>query len=169
MPLGAGLAPAGTSAAGYGVPDTAPITSTEILPDPVTGLSQPGRGFTQTAPGGPLTYSFTADGRIAGMAQVPQLVTLAMKTVLGSAVNSNLGLSTASLQEQGANLAQQVQAVVTAAFAPIVAQKLVTLDSTSVVQLPDNPDRAGILVQWTDLTTNTQRTTIVGNGSIQTQ
>lgn len=156
MPIGAGLAPAGTSSAGYGVPDTAHTPVNGVLPDALTGLPQPGR-LINPATG---SYLFTADGRVQGVSRAQQLVQLAMSTIAGSSALPSLGHTLGQIQEKGVDLLSAVTAAVTTAFAPIVSQGLVTLNSVDVQDYTtQTPDRALILVKWTDNTTSTQHVT----------
>lgn len=158
MPLGAGFAPAGTSAAGYGVPDSATVPNNALLPDVRTALPMTGR-FINPATG---DYSFTADGRIQGMATVPQLVLLAIMTVQGSSVIPTLGETFTKIQEQGPNLAQQMNAAMTNALSDLVKRKYVKINSVTVQQSPSNIDAATILMKWTDLTTGLEYNNTVG-------
>jgi hypothetical protein len=88
-------------------------------------------------------------------------VQLAVSTIRGSAVVSTLGMDKSRLQEKGSNLQQTATSVVTDAFAPIVSQKLVALKSVDVQDYPGAPDRAVITIQWTDLTTGQEATTVI--------
>lgn len=157
MPIGAGFAPAGTSPAGYGVPDSAPALVNGILPDQITGRTQPGRLIDPISK----SYVYTSDGRVIGVGLAQQQVQLAVTTLLGSSVIASLGMDRSKLQEQGSNLLQTVTGIVTDAFAPIVAQNIASLSSVAISQSPCNPDRAVILIKWVDLTTNTEKTTEV--------
>jgi hypothetical protein len=158
MARGVGFAPVGASLVGYGTVTTAPApTSNAVLPDAITGLPQPGRLLNPATQ----SYQFTSDGRMVGQSRAAQLVQLAMSTIRGSAVVSTLGVDKSRLQEKGANLQQTATSVVTDAFAPIVSQKLVALKSVDVQDYPGAPDRAVITIQWTDLTTGQEATTVI--------
>jgi hypothetical protein len=158
MPTGAGYAPAGTSSAGYGVPDSAAVPNNAILPAILTGLPQTGRSINpQTG-----DYVFTTDGRLMGMDTVPQLVILALTTTLGSSVLPTLGQAFTLIREQGPNFSQQLTATVNAALADLVRRKFVAVKSVTVQQPPSNPDAGTCLVKWTDLTTGLSYTNTVG-------
>ncbi len=160
MSLGAGLCPAGTSSAGFGVPDSGTVPNNALLPDPVTGLPQTGRNVN-TATG---SYTFTADGRTQGMATVPQLVQLAIKTARGSSALGPFGLDMSKVQEQGTNFERQLSAALSAALANVVKQGLVTL--VGLTWLPvDNPDGAAPILEWRDNTTGVAFGTNVTNGA----
>jgi len=153
MPLGAGVCPAGTSAAGYGVPDAGTSPNSAIFPDPLTGLPQTGRSVN-SATG---DYTFTADGRTQGMATVPQLVYLAVKTVFGSAALSPgaiqpLGVDISNVQEQGPNFERQISSALATALSPLVRQGLVTILGLKLLPV-DNPDGVAPYLTWRDNTT----------------
>ena len=148
MPIGAGLAPAGTSIAGYGTPDTAAVPNGATLPDIVTGLPRGGRYINpQTG-----SYQFTADGRLQGMANVNQLVQLAITTNRGSAVLQTLGQSFTSVQEQQGDFQRQCATAVAVALSDLVRLKLVALLGVTVQPAPGNSDAAEVFFQWKDLT-----------------
>lgn len=154
---GAGFAGAGFFAAGFGSVDGALAPSNAYLPDPRTGQSLQGR-LLDPATG---DYKFTADGRIYGQTQAQQLVQLACETIRGSAAVLTLGMDRSVLQERGRDLLATVQSMVQQAFDPIIAQGIVALNSVQVIDGPPMTDRAGILIQWTDLTTSEQHTQVI--------
>jgi hypothetical protein len=162
MPLGAGLAPAGTSQAGFGVPDTAAVAVDAILPDPVTGFAQTGRYLNFTLG----DYAFTADGRLQGQSTVSQLVTLALTEVRGSSAIPTLGQTFTKIQEQGANVQQQLTSAVRQALADLIKRNFVKLTNVAITPISTaqgtNPDGQRILVQWVDLTTGQPQTTPIG-------
>jgi hypothetical protein len=137
MPIGAGLAPAGTSLAGFGVVDAAPIPNFLPLPDQRSGLSDSGRLINQTTG----DYSFLPDGRLQGMPTVNQLVLLA--------ILNNIDLST--LTEKGPNFAKTLTALVQTALADLIQRKFILL--TSVVVTQPTQDSGLAVANWLDLTT----------------
>jgi len=158
MPIGAGGCPAGSSSAGYGVPDKANVPNNAILPLPINGLPQTGRAIDPTTK----SYTFTADGRIVGAPTVQQLVQLALTTVQGSSCIPPLGQTLSLIREKGTNYAQQVTAAITNALANLVKNKLVQIVSITVQQYPSSPDAGIAILQWIDLTTGIQSPYIVG-------
>jgi hypothetical protein len=155
MPTGAGFAPAGTSGAGYGVPDKATVPNNALLPDVRTGLPQTGRNIDPVTK----SYTYTADGRIQGVGTVRQLVQLALITIRGSAVIADLGQEFGQIQEKGPNYIQQVTAAANRALASLVRAKMVQVVSVVVRDLVSNPDAGTCELKWRDLTTNTFVTT----------
>jgi hypothetical protein len=147
MPIGAGLAPAGSSAAGYGVPDAAIANTNGIFPDPLTGVSQTGRLF-DTSIG---SYDFTADGRTQGEPTVKQQVKLALKTVLHSSSVQTLGIDFSNASEQGTNFLNQIASAVAASLSVLVRNKLVTIVRV-FAQPVDNNDGTAVFVGWIDNT-----------------
>jgi hypothetical protein len=158
MPIGAGLYPAGVSPAGYGVPDSAAVPNNAPLPGQTTGLPQTGRYID------PVTkdYVFTTDGRLQGLATVPQLVQLALTTILGSAAVTNVGQTFTLVQEKGAGFAQQMRAKVTSALSDLVKRNLVQIKSIAVDEPQSSPDAGIVRVRWIDLTTGVEQTTAAG-------
>ena len=158
MPIGAGGAPAGSSAAGYGVPDAAFVPNNAILPAIRTGLPQTGRAIDPVKK----DFIMQADGRLQGMGTVPQLVQLAVTTILGSSCLPTLGQSFLQIQEKGTNFAQQVTAKINDALADLIQSKQVKLVDVSIDQPPGVPDAAIVKFTWIDLTTGLQNTTSIG-------
>jgi hypothetical protein len=164
MPLGAGACPAGSSSAGYGVPDQGNNPQNAIFPDPRTGLPLTGRNINSATN----DYTFTSDGRTQGMPTVNQLVYLAVKTVRGSAALSPsalqpLGLDLSKAQEIGPDFERQISAALASALSPLVRQGLITI--VGLTWLPvDNPDGAAPWLQWQDNTTGRTFNTSVATG-----
>lgn len=156
MPLGAGRCPAGTSAAGYGVPDAGTSPTNALFPDQRTGLPQTGRLINPSTG----DYVFTADGRTQGTSTAAQLVYLAIKTARGSAAMSPsslapLGLDLSKASEQGPDFERQISAAFSAALAPIVKMGIITIIGLTW-QPVDNQDAAAPLLKWKDRTTGGQ-------------
>lgn len=148
MSLGAGFCPAGTTAAGYGVPDTGTVPNNALMPDPLTGLPQTGRNIN-TATG---SYTFTADGRTQGMTTVSQLVQLAIRTQRGSSALGAFGIDMSKVQEQGTNFERQLGAAIVLALSNLIKAGLVTV--IGITWLPvDNTDGTAPYVKWRDNTT----------------
>ena len=146
MPLGAGIAPAGSAPAGFGSPDVAQVPSKVIWPDPVTGLSQTAAKLDART-GQP---TFDALGRRQGMSGIQQMVLLRAKTIRGSSVIANLGLQAAS-GVIGPNTQRQLADAFAVAMADIVAQKLIKILSVTVDQFSQSGEY--VIFRWQDLTT----------------
>ena len=161
MPIGAGLAPAGLAAAGYGVPDTTTIPNNACLPDPLTGLPQTGRLLD------PITkdYVFTADGRLQGTPTSRQLMQLAVRTTLGSSASPTLGMDMSGVSEKGGDYSRRVASAVSSAVAPIVQRGLVTVNSVTIQDAAQSgaPDATIATVLWTDNMTGQQFTEVLGS------
>jgi hypothetical protein len=144
------MAPAGTSSAGYGVPDssTAPINA--LLPDPLTGLPQTGRNINTTTG----SYTFTADGRTQGMSTVQQLVQLAVRTAWRSSALGAFGLDMSKVQEQGTNFDRQLGGALALALANLTRQGLITIVNISYLPV-DNTDGVAPYLKYRDNTTGT--------------
>lgn len=136
MPVGAGLAPAGTSLAGFGTVDQAPAPILVPLPDYRTGLPDTGRFINQQTG----DYEFTADGRLQGMPTVYQLVLLAIERADFS-----------TLQERGPNYVGVVQGIIQAALSYLVTSRQVSILRIDVP--PVAPDAVIAVLYWIDLTT----------------
>jgi len=158
MPIGAGGCPAGSSSAGYGVPDSAAVPNNALLPLPANGLPQTGRALNPTTK----SYSFTTDGRVVGCPTVQQLVQLALTTIFNSSAQAGLGSKLSLIQEKGSDYGQQVTAAITDALADLVKDKLVQIVSVTVLQPSSSPDAGIAVLQWIDLTTGQQSPLLVG-------
>jgi hypothetical protein len=158
MPSGAGNAPAGSSSAGYGVPDVAPNPLTGPLPDLRTGQPCTGRFLD------PITkdYRFASDGRLLGMGTVPQLVQLALTTTFGSSCIPSLGQRFTLIQEKGANFSKQLTSAITNCLSDLVTRKLVQIVSVTATDPGTNPDAGLGVLQWLDLTTGIEQPTTIG-------
>lgn len=157
-PLGAGAARAGSSIAGYGVAPVAVAPNLVPLPDVSTGQSRGGRYINPATQ----SYQFTADGRLLGMANVPQLVYLRAKTARGSAVLPTLGQTYSNTQEQRGDFQRRCATEVNAMLADVIKAGLVKLLAVSVQTAPGVSDGAVILFRWRDLTTGIETTTKYG-------
>ena len=158
MPIGGGAAPAGSVSAGYGVPDAGTANINRPLPSPIDGSSLTGRLIN------PVTkdYIYTADGRAQGQATVPQLVSLALTTVLGSSAIPTLGQTFSTIQEKGPNFTAQVTSAVQSALAALIKAKQVQLLSVTVQEYPSNPDAGLATIKWRDLTTGVVQQSAIG-------
>lgn len=140
MPLGAGFCRSGSSPAGFGSPDVAPINVIVPLPDPVTGASQTGRLINYSQQGS--DYAFTSDGRISGMTTMQQNVLLAL-------LNAQIFYG---LEDQGPNFQRIIAGRVQNALATFIRQKWIVLVGVDIAQPSSNPDASGVTVRWRDLT-----------------
>jgi hypothetical protein len=154
MTIGAGLAPAGTSLAGYGAPTTYATPGTVIYPDVVTGIMQTGRLIN------PLTkdYTYTLDGRVCGERTVPQLVKLALMTVYKSAC-TDLGIDFSAIQMKTQTFKRDMNTAISNALASLVAQQFVTIKKITITDIPQ--DAVLAVVIFIDNTTGIQHTQTV--------
>ena len=138
MSKGCGFCPCGTAPAGWGTPDLGLVNVPSPLPDPLTKVPLTGRFIDYTTG----DYEFSADGRIAGMSTVQQLVLLAL-------LNGNIFAGIAvKLPNYQRTIANRVQT----ALNPIIQKGWLELVTVSVVDPDTSPDASGILVKWRDLT-----------------
>jgi hypothetical protein len=139
MPRGAGLAPAGFSPAGFGAVDIGAPNNQSPLPDPKTGLPQANRLINAVTG----DYTFTADGRVAGMTAQQQNVLLAL-------LNGNIF---AGLYDKGDGFQRKIANRVQTALNPYIRPGWIALLGVDVVEPGSgSPDAAGIYVKWQDLT-----------------
>lgn len=148
MPVGAGGAPAGAGQSGYGVPDLGQSPLNAPLPDVTTNLPQTGRYINYVTG----DYQFTSDGRPVGFGTVPQLVTLALVTVLGSSAVPDLGQTFTTVQEKQGDYQRQMAARVRDALSNLIKAGQVQLVDVVVQEYPSNPDATAVFVKWRDLT-----------------
>lgn len=145
--LGAGLCPAGTSVAGYGVPTVATLLSRIPFPDPVTGLPQ--SGYQVGVASG--DYSFTTDGRLVGCGTVKSLVEHACLTLFGSSAVPGFGLQLPG-GDKGTGYSKRVTARLTSTLSALVAQRIISIVSIVVQDAPNNPSGTIGSLTWRDLT-----------------
>jgi hypothetical protein len=146
--LGFGLAPAGTSAFGYGSPATANAN---------TGLAMTkddgSQGAARMIDPHTRDYRFDKNGRAVGIDGIPQQVYLALLTVLNSSAVSGLGNAIGSIKTITENIKAQISNEVARALSKLTAAKLVKLVD---VEVELNTNHAPLIhVRWIDLTNNT--------------
>jgi hypothetical protein len=138
MPKGAGFCSAGTSPAGFGLPDVAAVNVPSPLPDGLTGAPLTGRFINYTVG----DYVFSSDGRINGMSTVQQLVLLAL---LDGNILSGLDRKLPNYQRTIANRVQT-------ALNPIILKGWCQLIAVTITDPSNNPDATAAYVKWKDLT-----------------
>lgn len=147
--LGLGLSPLGVGPYGFGTPATAPLLGGGIY------LGPKGEQFNSRAisldRGTAGQYVYNEFGRARGMPDVQQLVILAAKTELGSSAAQTLGNEFNQVRYVGDSFEQEQRARVEAAFASLVGQGLIRIDSIEVDGGNGLPSKT--LVHITDLTT----------------
>lgn len=148
---GAGIAPAGTSIAGYGTVTSIAGSPAQILVDPNDGVSKDTRAVN------PVTrqYTYDSQGRPTGQSGVPHLVQMALMTLRNSSAVANFGLA-APPPLITANVAAQLTRDFNLAVKDLVDQRLIQVVSITV----DRAMLAGERVRftWRDLTTSLQTT-----------
>ena len=145
--LGAGLCPAGSSAAGFGVPTVATSPINVPFPDAQTGRTQGGYQVGLTSG----DYSFTSDGRVVGVANVKSLVQHAITTTFGSSAVPNFGLQLPG-GDKTSGYKQRIESRLRNALAGLVAQNLIQIVSVSVADMPNNSAGTIGTLTWRDLT-----------------
>lgn len=158
MPVqGFGRQPAGTSPAGLGTPALGAPVAGSALTDPNTGAQTGGRLIDSRT----RDYVTDANGRLAGMSNVPQRVYLAVETVKNSSAVRGLGM-----QPQSGVIGPNIKAVVLNMFRDAVSD-LVSAGLIEVIGLeqfrvgPDGVLRAGATYghfRYRDLTTGLEAT-----------
>ena len=125
--LGAGMAPAGTSIAGYGQP----ATTDRVLKQPflaVDGTVLNARSID------PKTRDYVLDssGRSLGMTSTEQQVYLATITTKGTSADSNMGTTINSIQVVRKNTSTEVEATVRASLQGLTSSGKIVIDSIDV-------------------------------------
>ena len=145
--LGAGLAPAGTSIAGFGTPATADAP-------PVPAAAAEARKID------PVTKDYALDSldRIDGMSGTSQRVLLAMSTVRDSAVQRDLGLG-APPDRIVSTTRVELEDDVRRALSALVRDGAISIRSIDVTIAGSRVQRR---VRWTDLLTGTDEVTTDG-------
>lgn len=143
---GAGFQPAGGSAAGFGSPLQASYSTSSSLTDSVNSTRYGSRKIN------PVTRDYDMeDGRILGMGNVQQLVQLAV---------TNAEPELRKLDKLDSSFERGVRAVLSAALAPLAAQRIVEFIGVSVRMNAAGglqPGQAVVTMRWRDLTTNEER------------
>lgn len=152
MSLGAGFSAAGFAPAGTGDVDLAPVPTSNLLIDAVTGVQKNARKLDPYS----RQYVLDATGAIQGMSGIQQMVLLRLQTVRGSSALPNFGKA-ASPKLVTANTLRQIQSDVTQALSDMVLQKLIVIGDITTQQV--SPTAIDCYVRWTDLTSNTEYTT----------
>jgi len=140
--LGAGLAPAGTSFAGFGAPATADALVRQTLPQ---GDGTTGTGRLIDTRG---DYVIDANGNVMGMGSAAQLVVLALAPLKPTGVISEAAIAT-------------MKGDITDALKPLVARGLIAVKSIAVTRVAGAPTRVQRAVTWVDTQTSYEQTTIV--------
>lgn len=150
--MGFGMSPLGSAPYGWGSPAGAPVQGGIVFPDSTGTKSLDCRGINQSTG----RYDFDSYGRIKGQASVPQLVQLALKTVLQSSAVRTLGTDWNALKDIGDNFAKQFDGAVRAALNSLVTQKLVAILDITSQRI--NTTAVFGRVRWQDLTTTLEHT-----------
>ncbi len=152
MPTGFGVASIGTTVAGYGGVDAAPIQQQKILIDANTGLAQNARKID------PSTGDYVRDiyGAVQGMSGVQQMVLMRAGTLLNSSAMVGLGMQ-GPTGVIGANIIPRLEDEIRLAMKDIVDSGLIKIMGVTVTRLPGQPIRRAF--QWKDLTTNNEQET----------
>lgn len=158
---GFGRQPAGTSNAGWGTPGQAIAIEGGPLRDPQTSALMGSRRID------PHTRDYVVDqyGRISGMADVQQLVQLAVHTERGSAAVRDLGQTLRSIQRVTSNFERHCLAVLTAALQNLIDLGLIEV--TGFVSFKagkaDNlqPGQTYGRLRWRDLTTDEEHEELI--------
>lgn len=153
MPLGVGLAPAGVSVAGFGQVDAAPVPPKTLLVDTYNGQQDNARRIDPYTKG----YVMDAQGRIAGMNGVQQLVYLAVATVRNSSALNNFGNPAGSVRKIGTNVVSQLQDAYRLALKDLTDRKLISIDDITVTSPKLGAEMVN--VRWRDLTTGLEQVT----------
>lgn len=145
MAIGAGLAPAGLSIAGYGSLDAATALPQEILKDPNGGYQNARRIDPQTG-----QYVFDASGSVQGMSGVEQLVYLRAATAFNSSVIGGLGMR-APTGVVGPDIARRLTEEITRAMKDLIDQKIIQVVGVTVRKVDGVWRRYFV---WRDLTSD---------------
>lgn len=140
---GAGFQPAGVSPGGFGAPTQTGLGSNVVLPDASVGGSHGSRKIN------PITrdYVTNEDGRLEGMNNVQHLVQLAV---------TNAAPQLMALDRLDGGFQKGVLAILSAAVAPLVARRLISVVGVSVRMNKSGglqPGQAVTVFKWRDLTT----------------
>ena len=148
--LGAGLAPAGSSLAGYGSPSTTVSINKTILIDDF------GRnGNVRLIDPVTMDYKFNSKGCLVGGDGIQQMVYLALLTVKNSSALSNFGQSFTNIKVIGEHYVTLVTNEVNQALKKLIDSKKISLLNVDVKRI--GPNKSKIDIRWRNLTTNTDQ------------
>ncbi len=152
---GFGAAPFGVAPYGVGTPATAPEPGGKIHRDEATGAQFGSRKLNKYTK----QYEFDDYGRVLGMADVQQMVQIAVSTELGSSAVRNLGHELRTVLDITDNFQRRVQTILESALADLVKRKLVEIITVDVRRV--NTSGLYALLRWRDLTTNNEHETTI--------
>jgi hypothetical protein len=158
--MGAGNSTAGNGIAGYGNIQTAPAVANQFLPDPLTGAIQdaPLLYVVSNEGGNPvLDIAYSPNMSLLGMSSIDQQVVLAIATIVGTAVNPNVGTNLFSIQTiNQANYPALVTTEINNALATLVNVDAITIDDISVVVDANVSSRGNISLTYTNNSSGVQ-------------
>ena len=150
---GFGSQPYGSSPYGIGTPAVATGPTGKIFLDVKTGAQTGSRRIDPATK----DYAFDESGRISGMPDTHQLVTLALSTIRTSASQRNLGHRLDTVKVVTGNIENEIRLLVADALSELVANKRISLNDVKVIQI--RPATHVVRVFWTDLSTGREYTT----------
>jgi hypothetical protein len=142
--LGAGLCPAGSSAAGFGSPAIADENGNTVLP-----LANGGTGTGRYIDPQTRDYVATADGNLQGLGSAAQDVWLTLAAFSGGPRMLN------------ESSIAKYEIDIRAALAPLVARGLITLRSIVIARAADTPTRLSTAIRWIDTSSGQELTTSI--------
>ena len=146
MPIGAGIAPCGTSIVGFGSVDVGTAPPTTFYVDPATGK------VLDAALIDPVSrdYVFDVYGNAAGMRGVYQLVQLAAQTVKNSSAVPGFGNDTTNIKLLDQRTQRRIEDALRDALDAIVQARLIEIIGVTVTRFSTSGMRP--VLQFKDLT-----------------
>jgi hypothetical protein len=149
--LGLGFAPFGVGPYGLGTPGTAPVPGGKVHDDG-SGFQTGSRMLSEETK----QYVFDSYGRIMGMSDVRQLVLLAVSTLKGSAVMTDLGHDLSEIEDITSDFEQRVDSTLRNALSRVTSSGQAEILSITItrIQTPGTTQDKGALInlRWRDLT-----------------
>lgn len=153
---GFGSQRAGSTSAGLGAPAIGQSMPGVVLRDPATQAMSSSRGIDSVS----RDYLYdVANGRLIGMDDVRQLVQLALSTEIGSSAMRSLGNELRRIDRITSNFERRVNDAIAAALSDLIARKVVALQDVVIQRFAAT--KTFVRVEWRDLTTGVEHSTLV--------
>lgn len=146
---GVGVSPVGSAAYGYGTPAVVPTPGGAVYVGD-SGVRYGSRKLSRSI-GSVGQYEYDSFGRAKGQPDVEHLVTIAALMILDSSAVQGLGQQFFDVRYVTPNIQQEMESRVNAAFASLVGQGIIRIDSITVEPNAGIPTVTHVLM--TDLTT----------------
>ena len=153
---GFGTQRAGSSSSGTGGPAIGQSMPGVVLRDPATQAMSSSRAIDSVA----RDYQYDAvTGRLLGMNDVRQLVQLAVSTDKGTSAMRSLGNELKGIDRITSNFERRVTDALNGALSDLISRGLVSIADIVIQRI--GPTKVFVRLEWRDLTTGVEHSTVV--------